>query len=77
VIPSDASDELESVRLRKTMHRLAGWGAVVASITRWQPILDRAASKPTGTLKAAVEAFRAGAPRSDGLTLVVPAAAPA
>jgi len=77
VIPSDASDELESTRLRRTRHLLAGRGAAVASSTRWQPILDRVASKPTGMFKAAVRALRAGAPRTGDITLVVPAAAPA
>jgi len=52
VIPSDAPDELESERLRKAMHFLAELGAVVASSTRLQPILDWVVLKTTGMLHA-------------------------
>jgi sigma-B regulation protein RsbU (phosphoserine phosphatase) len=52
VIPSDAPDELESARLRKAMHFLAELGAVVASSTQLQPILDWVVLKTTGMLNA-------------------------
>ena len=52
MIPSDAPDELESARLRKAMHFLAELGAVVASSTQLQPILDWVVLKTTGMLKA-------------------------
>ncbi|TFG86704.1 MAG: hypothetical protein E4H17_03970, partial [Gemmatimonadales bacterium] len=52
MIPSDAPDELESTRLRKAMHFLAELGAVVASSTQLQPILDWVVLKTTGMLQA-------------------------
>ena len=52
MIPSDAPDELESERLRKAMHFLAELGAVVASSTRLQPILDWVVLKTTRMLQA-------------------------
>jgi phosphoserine phosphatase RsbU/P len=52
VIPSDAPAEFESARLRKAMHFLAELGAVVASSTQLQPILDWVVSKTTGMLQA-------------------------
>ena len=52
MIPSDAPDELESERLRKAMHFLAELGAVVASSTQLQPILDWVVLKTTGMLAA-------------------------
>ena len=52
MLPSDAPDQLESERLRKTMHFLAELGAVVASSTQLQPILDWVVLKTTGMLKA-------------------------
>jgi serine phosphatase RsbU (regulator of sigma subunit) len=52
VIPSDAPDELESARLRKAMHFLAELGAVVASSTQLQPILDWVVLRTTGMLGA-------------------------
>ncbi len=52
LVPPDASDELAAARLRKAMHFLAELGAVVASSTRMQPILDWIVLKTTGMLQA-------------------------
>jgi sigma-B regulation protein RsbU (phosphoserine phosphatase) len=52
LIPSDAADELESARLRKAMHFLAELGAVVASSTQLQTILDWVVLKTAGLLQA-------------------------
>jgi hypothetical protein len=52
VIPSDAPDEFESARLRKALHFLAELGAVVASSTQLQTILDWVVSKTAGMLQA-------------------------
>jgi serine phosphatase RsbU (regulator of sigma subunit) len=51
MIPAGEPSELESGRLRKTMHFLAELGEVVASSTQLQPILDWVVVKTTDMLR--------------------------